>query len=433
MLRHFIPFMMLVLPLLCGGQVEFTASRQPGLQIYQAKTVHGRVVVQLPDDMRPGETISGSVITEPAPSKDPEKMNRNRAALNALQFAFGGMSFLAGEQYFQAKLPAVPQALLTLAGENGISGSTAVGLLAEERKGTFASPLFPGYLRAGEFQRIPGNFDGSRDNSQLMLGETELPILAESPGGLVTMIPGEISGRQTLSVTENGETFEKELHVFRLDMAVDAATLRKGQSTSLHVSVSGLEGITLPVTVEIENLSPANISLPGGNYQELVISPAEVSPTGTYHHTLPILATASGGFTVSGILGEPQLLDPVEPVDINREGAREICGNTWESVKDVGNPKGPMRDKENPVPDPTTEKKKMRCEQCSKKVEATISTFPLYKYQKQEVITYVCTMEKGHSVPCHGSGKISYREKRIGPVGYEKEARCPKGHLIWRK
>ena len=37
--------MMLVLPLLCGGQVEFTASRQPGLQIYQAKTVHGRVVV----------------------------------------------------------------------------------------------------------------------------------------------------------------------------------------------------------------------------------------------------------------------------------------------------------------------------------------------------------------------------------------------------
>ena len=81
------------------------------------------------------------------------------------------------------------------------------------------------------------------------------------------MIPGEISGKQTLSVTENGETFEKELHVFRLDMAVDAATLRKGQSTSLHVSVSGLEGITLPVTVEIENLSPANISLPGGNYQ----------------------------------------------------------------------------------------------------------------------------------------------------------------------
>ncbi|HOY51730.1 MAG TPA: hypothetical protein PLX49_08180 [Prolixibacteraceae bacterium] len=121
MLRHFIPFMMLVLPLLYGGQVEFTASRQPGLQIYQAKTVHGRVVVQLPDDMRPGETISGSVITEPAPSKDPEKMNRNRAALNALQFAFGGMSFLAGEQYFQAKLPAVPQALLTLAGKLGRS------------------------------------------------------------------------------------------------------------------------------------------------------------------------------------------------------------------------------------------------------------------------------------------------------------------------
>lgn len=45
MVRHFIPLLMLVFPLLSSGQVEFTASRQPGLQIYQAKTVHGKVVV----------------------------------------------------------------------------------------------------------------------------------------------------------------------------------------------------------------------------------------------------------------------------------------------------------------------------------------------------------------------------------------------------
>lgn len=424
---------MLALPLLGSGQVEFTASRQPGLQIYQAKTVHGKVIVQLPDDMRPGETISGSVISDPAPSKDPEKVKRNRAALDALQLAFAGMNFLGGDQYFQAKLPSTPQAMLILAGEKEITGSTPVEVLAEGRQGTFASPLFPEYLRAGEFQRIPGNFDGSRANTAVMLGDTELPILAESPGGVVTMIPGEIAGIQTLTLTENGETFEKELHVIRLDMAADAATLRKGQSTTLHVSVSGMEGIAQPVTVEIENLSPAHVSLTGGNYQELVISPEDVSPDGTYHHTLPILATSSGGFTVSGILSEPHLMEPVEPVDFDREGPREKCGNTWETVRDVGKPKGPMRDKENPVPNPTSEKLKMRCEQCSKKVEATISTYPLYNYQKQEVISYVCSMEKGHLGPCHGSGKLSYREKRVGPVGYEQEARCPKGHLIWRK
>ncbi len=424
---------MLVLPLLGNGQVEFTASRQPGLQIYQAKTVHGNVVVQLPDDMRPGEIISGSVISEPAPSKDPEKVKRNQAALDALQLAFAGVNFLAGEQYFQAKLPTTPQAMLTLAGEKGIPGSTPVEVLAEGRQGTFASPLFPEYLRTGEFQRILGNFDGSRDNTTVMLGDTELPILAESPGGMVTMIPGEIVGKQTLTLTENGETFEKVLHVIRLDMAVDAPTLRKGQSTSLHVSVSGLEDMGQPVTVEIENLSPANVSLTEGNYQELVISPAEVSPDGTYHHTLPILATASGGFTVSGILSEPHLMEPVEPVAIDREGPREKCGKTWETIRDVGKPKGPMRDKENPIPNPTPEKQKMRCEQCSKKVAATISTYPLYNYQKQEVITYVCSMDKGHLEPCHGSGKLSYREKRVGPVGYEREARCPKGHLIWKK
>jgi hypothetical protein len=433
MVRHFIPLLMLVFPLLSSGQVEFTASRQPGLQIYQAKTVHGKVVVQLPDDMRPGETISGSVIAEPAPSKDPEKVQRHRAALDALQFAFAGVNFLARDQHFQAELPAVPQAVLTLAGENGFSGSTTVELLAEERLGTIVTPLFPEYLRAGEFQRILGNFDGSHDNSQLMLGETELPILAESPGEVVTMIPREISGKHTLSLTEKGETFERELHVIRLDMKVNASTLSKGESTSLQLSVSGLAGYTQPVTVEIENLSPANISLKGGNYQELVFAPSEAPSEGGILRTIPILATASGGFTVSGILGEPQFMEPAEPVDINREGVREICGKTWESVKEVGKPKGPMRDKENPAPNPNPEKQKMRCEQCSKKVEATISTYPLYKFQKEEVITYVCSMEKGHTGECHGSGKISYREKRLGPVGFEKEARCPNGHLIWRK
>jgi hypothetical protein len=436
--------MFLAIPVLVSGQAEDNPARQPGLQVYRAKTVHGTVVVNLPDKMYPGETISGSVIAEPLAANNPKKDKQNLDALIKSQVVLFGMKYLVGDQLFQFKVPMTMDpagTVLQVETAKGVEDSFHLEILEGTRPDIgVKSPAFPGYLRSGEFQAIAGPFDGQRSNSAIMLNDLELPVVAESPGNIVTMLPENLAGRQILTIREGGEKFEREVNVLNLELLADAVTLRRGESASLHVNVTGLEGINQPVTVQIENLTPMNISMSGGNRQEWVIQPSEVEAGGVFHNDLQITALTSGGFTVTALLSEPVSVLPGEGADHFLEGEPdsrqepiEYCGKTWTDVKDIGKQEGPMRDKQDKSGVPKKGKVRARCESCSKKTDLTITTYPLYYYQKQQKTTYTCSMLKGHTGECHGTGKVTVEEKRIGPVGYEEEARCPKGHLVWKK
>jgi hypothetical protein len=73
------------------------------------------------------------------------------------------------------------------------------------------------------------------------------------------------------------------------------------------VQVSGLEGLTQPVPVQLENHSPSTVNLSGGNTQNIIIQPGQVQTGGTFVSTGGVTGIQSGGFVITGTI--PSAID----------------------------------------------------------------------------------------------------------------------------
>lgn len=429
--------LLILLPLLLLGQTEFVQTKQSGLQICTAKTVHGTVVVNLPATMYPGETITGTVITEPEVTGNSRKDKLSRAALLARTLFIFGLPVAAGEQTFQLTVPEnlpAERLLVDLIEANGEKTSAPVDIPEGIRQVVQRTePAFPGFLRSGEYQNIPGNFDGLAGNTKLLLGDLEIPVVAESPGEVVTMVPPGLSGRNNLTITEAGTTFGKEVSVLDLNLTADATTLRRGQQSQVHVQVVGLEGVDQPVTVLVRNHTPMSISMAGGNTQEWTIDPSELAAGTTFQRDLQIVAISSGGFSVSAGIAEPFFpgvdteadAEPeVKPKD-GEEGKKEggICGNTWSTEwKDTGKTIRKLDESQKTE----SRRNRSKCQKCGVYSEWIYYKIPEYSYKIQERTTTTCTMPKGHAnfpQACHGSGVKENQEVKTGPVLRYQEVR----------
>ncbi|HJX83319.1 MAG TPA: hypothetical protein VJ723_03125, partial [Candidatus Angelobacter sp.] len=85
----------------------------------------------------------------------------------------------------------------------------------------------------------------------------------------------------------------------KIDLTAPKTSLKKGESTELHVEVSGLEGLHQPIPLQLTNQSPNTVNLGGGNTQTIVIQPSQVSTGGTFVKTVPVTGIRSGSFVIT--------------------------------------------------------------------------------------------------------------------------------------
>jgi hypothetical protein len=432
---------LLFLSLHVYGQVENNLS-QPGLQIYKLKTVNGTVTVNLPDKIYPGETISGTVLAEPTASGNVKKNKSNRLALLATTLSIFGNRFKPDNQKLNFSLPEDPfdfGPLIKLENEEGMIGSAGFIVQEGERPVPVSGdPVFPAFLRSGEYQNIPGKFDGVLSNTRLMLNDLEIPVASESPGEIVTLVPENISGNQKLTLTEGSKTYSAPINVVNLNMTAEASTLQKGEKSTVHIVVNGLNGIETPVTVNVDNLTPMSIGMKGGNQQEWVIHPSEIDNTGTVSKDVEIVAVASGGFTVSARISVPpvlfnadgqttdQLFKEADKQEGDNKGEDDgLCGKIWKSDwKDTG--KDVMELDENSS---TSSTYRDRCNNCSKNVNYNSVKTPLCKFSIFERQVLVCSGKKGHSGSCHGSVTTEQKKEKdpgAAPKQYKETRTCQK-------
>lgn len=423
-------------PVLLTGQAEFSPEIQPGLQVYKAKTANGTVVVNLPGKIYPGESISGTVIAEPETDPNSRKEKLNKVRLFAQTLMIFGIPVQLDQQTFGLKVPQMPEksiSLLQLSDEKGIVSQSVLSV-NEGTRPVFhlKEPAFPEYFRAGEYQNIPGIFDGNTANTTIMLNDLEIPVVAESPGEIVTMLPGNIAGRHELIVREGDNTYKTEVSVVNLDISASAASLRRGEQSSIHLNVTGLAPELPPVTVFVENHTPMNISLTGGNYQQWTIEPSEIGAGMDYSRDINIVAIASGGFSVSARIAEPVFQGREAEAGRGRDQPKAgegpepdngLCGRPWSTEwKDTGKP-FPKLDESGKK---EVRRNRSKCKKCGEYVDWVYYEIPEYQYQKQERTTYKCTMPKGHAnIPgsCHGTGKTETREVKQGETKRYKEIR----------
>ncbi len=273
----------------------------------------GQVKVYLPGDIAAGDTMSGTVTTEPAGKTETEKQNNTRKLNGLVIHEVNKASDSAEEQ----RWPVSGGVIQKLKIGPALIGNLQLILLDEKGKridiatipitptpNPSAPPnfLIPQIGQTGRLLPITGPFDGNSANTNINIGGTNAKVIAESPRSAFVEIPKTVVGPSNIKVTDNGSSATGNFRALKIDLTAPKTSLIKGESTELHVEVQGLEGITQPVPIQIQNQTPQNINLTGGNTQNIVINPSQVTPGGTFNWSTPITGTGTGGFNVTGTI-----------------------------------------------------------------------------------------------------------------------------------
>lgn len=274
-----------------------------GLTIVTIPTPWGVIKILLPYDIRGGDTISGTVTTEPAGKTDKEKQ-RDANELNGCVIEVGPQRWpVSGGTIGRLVIPIAPAQLdVMLRDGKGKKIDSAPLRVANSAPSTPMNFIIPQIGQTGRPIEIIGPFDGDASNTKVSLGETKPTILAESPRDAVIQVPGTVVGPNNITVSDKGKNTTGDFRALKIDLTAPKTSLLKGESTELHVQVQGLQGITQPVPIQIQNQTPQNVNITGGNAQTVVVQPSQVTPGGTFNWTTPITGTSSGGFNITGTI-----------------------------------------------------------------------------------------------------------------------------------
>ncbi len=298
----------LAAPTLAAQSVE--VRRADGLRTVEFATRHGAVRVNLPDDIRPGDMISGSVVV--APRGDTEKnRSKNAGILNGYVIELRDERGNTIGRAERAVLPAglAVLTLVLLDGKGRDIASTGVESLAGQQ--TPLPPNLPQFAQPGQPLTIPGSFDGNAANTTVRAqatGDAEpaaLEVLAESPRSVVIANPAERVGAVSYEIRENGVATRGTYHSIGISLSAPRLQLTRGERIQVAVTVSGLEGYPLadrPLAVQVTNQSPSVISIGGTNRILLPISRQEAGDRVEVGR-VDVQSTQAGSFTIgAGII-----------------------------------------------------------------------------------------------------------------------------------
>jgi hypothetical protein len=299
-------------------KTNVTTEEKNGLNSVKFKTEKGGIKAYLPSDLFAGDVISGTVVAEPN-GKNQKQVEKNSKILNGYVIELGGQETPVKQGKEKWKLPEVVKDgilyLLLKDTKGNEIGKTAIPTNSIARQRGNPDILrktdfdIPSYFEKGKPVKISGYFDGDFSTSGIKLNDVPANILAESPEGIFFETPEDITGPVDVELTEGDFSLEGQTNVLDLNLTADKLTLTKREQTTVHISVTGLEGLDMDVPLEITNLTPQNIRTDGSVSQEIIIKPKDVSEDGTFWFDLAITAINTGGFSIQGnILIKPRIV-----------------------------------------------------------------------------------------------------------------------------
>jgi hypothetical protein len=167
---------------------------------------------------------------------------------------------------------------------------------------TSESYKIPSLMQAGKPTAIAfQGGDGDLTTTHVTVGGQPVQELAEGPKGTVFRSPTGATGLLPVTISKNGVTGTGETRNVAINLGAGSKTLQTGTQEVLTGKVSGLTGLTKPVSVTVINSTPA-VQLQGGNKQTVTIAPSDVMADGTYTFERDIVAEHAGAFNVTATL-----------------------------------------------------------------------------------------------------------------------------------
>ncbi|HEY5838675.1 MAG TPA: hypothetical protein VIT19_06525 [Pyrinomonadaceae bacterium] len=329
-----------------------------GLTTVTFDTKFGNVRVNLPDDMRAGDTISGTLVSEPK-GETPEERAKNGDEIKGLALEIDGRMvepfnaphakeresviqhtfWIHHRHENRIKPPPTatpvtgPMATSESGGDPRFSIRLLTGDSAREEVGRITilyTPVFPttpsgavitpdpkitipSLGQQGRPIEILGPFDGNPSNTTLRYGPVGSSLqdfekgpedvsggfglirpLAESPRKVVLEVPANLIGPMELNVKDGTNQATGTHRNVGVRLSAPKTNLLKGEKTTLTTEVSGLQAITRAVPLTLT--SSGVITMEGGPFQQLVIEPSQVNASGVYSTTRKVTGIMAGGW-----------------------------------------------------------------------------------------------------------------------------------------
>ncbi|HLJ54350.1 MAG TPA: hypothetical protein VKT77_04870 [Chthonomonadaceae bacterium] len=279
-----------------------------GLIVHEFETAHGKVVVNLPDDVAAGDTISGAVIGVPSGKSEAEQA-KNQSALDGYVVAVDGNPSKPGDKWATWAIPAgaagVAVALLDGHGHKVAEEMIAVAPAQPTAPAGATDPSgfhLPAMGQAGKTMAIHGPFDGNMATSHVSLDGRPCLPLAESPRQLVAAAPQDLVGVHTLEVRKNGAVATAPYRAMGFQLTASSTVMHTGGQIVLSVHATGLEGITSSVPMLLTNDSPEIVRMAGGDFQTVMLAPGQVGPDGSCTVDVHLTALKPGPYQISARL-----------------------------------------------------------------------------------------------------------------------------------
>ncbi|NND51638.1 MAG: hypothetical protein HKN54_04475, partial [Flavobacteriaceae bacterium] len=275
-----------------------------GLSTNIFNTNSGKITIYLPMHSD-GERIAGSIKLEPG-GKSAIQQERNLSKLKNHKLVFGINTISASSSVFAMQSSGLVNNPIKLLNDKGRSVMDSYTIKMRDKPAKPESTVIPTYFVSGESASILSNCDGNMSDNAVQINDQEAQLLAESESELFFRVPNNLSGSSDFHFTNATETITTGVHVLGLQLSAGNLNLMKGQSTNLSIGVTGLQGLEDNVPMTISNNSPSNITLSGGNFQEIMINPSTDAAGGTYQTSRTIQAIRSGGFEISVNIVPPE-------------------------------------------------------------------------------------------------------------------------------
>lgn len=324
-----------------------TITTQKGLTIAVFSTSSGTIKVYLPDDIRPGDVISGRIIVEPN-GKNAKQVEKNLADLKKYSVGFNDEKFSVNNTDNPFQILVHPdrqvQSPMELLNVRGFKAQELFILAkpVNEQKPTPTECMIPSHALTGSPLRVTGPFDGNSSNTKCSLDNKPLEVLAESPRQCIISYPVEARGIQTLNVQETErQSCTQTISGVEINISAGKLDLRKGERTYIDIAITGLQNLPDTAMLTLNNITTAVIVMQPANNVVIPLSPDSTS-SGTFKRRFDIQSIRTGSFTVDVNLDLPDAGDKdiVPPVfsDIPKTGAENKtdtipCKELEESLK----------------------------------------------------------------------------------------------------
>ena len=292
-----------------------TITSQKGLTVAIFPTQYGNVKVYLPDDIRPGDIISGTIIAEPV-GKNIKQLEQNLSDLVQYSVMIDGNKFPVTSNSLgfkwlvdQDRQLSCPIDLLN------VSGFTAFELTYQFKQSVTDHAFqnsgcgIPSHVIIGAPMRITGPFDGDASNTKCTMGDKSLEILAESPRQICSPVSIDLAdpgGNRAVYVAENGKAVcSNTVSLVNMNVSAGKLSLRKGERTHIDVSITGLQNLLDTALLTLSNITPGVVVMQPANNIAIPLSPDSVS-AGVFNRRFTIQSKKSGNFAVNVNLDLPE-------------------------------------------------------------------------------------------------------------------------------